>query len=252
VPSSGPDARPGDPRSERAPRSSLRAAPRGVRRAFALTGVAPLGVFLVLHLAMNARALEGGTAFARAVRGLHDTPGVALFECLFVFAPLVFHGALGAWLIATRRTLGPSPYGPAVRAAMRWTAAGTLAFLAMHLFELRFRAAGARLDGPALATVLDADLSSLAHGVPWRGIAYLVGTGCAVFHLVCGAWGLARAWSGRRGVERITMWGAVAVGVALWLGFADVVVVRATGAKLFGGERADVTPTAPCIVPPPR
>jgi succinate dehydrogenase/fumarate reductase cytochrome b subunit len=247
---SGPAARP-------EARADAHLAPLRVRQAFALTGVAPLGVFLVVHLALNARALAGGTAFASTVRALHALPGLSLLESLLVFGPLVFHGALGTWLILARRSLAPSPYPPALRTAMRLTAMGALAFLAMHLPEVRFHEPSSRLDGPALATVLDADLSTVARGIPWRGIVYLAGSGCVVFHFACGVWGFVRSSDLQAGrmrprFQRYGVWGAVTLGVVLWLGFADVIVLRATGAKLFGGERADVIPSVPCMVPPSK
>src|SRR5262249_45748197 len=150
------------------------------------------GAFLVLHLAMNARAIAGDAAFARAVDALHRTPALPVLEALLVFAPLLFHAGVGAWLVLTRRSFAePSPYPGALRAAVRATGLVVLAFLAMHLPELRFRAlavssasssSAARLDGGELATALAADLSSVSYAVPWRGAAYLVGAGCVTFH----------------------------------------------------------------------
>jgi len=224
-----------------------------VRQVFALCGVVPLGAFLVAHLAMNACALEGGSGFAAAVRAVHRVPGLPLAESLFVFAPLVFHGALGVWLVGSGRSLAPAaPYPPGLRMAMRVTAIATLAFLVMHLPELRFRAPGARLGGAELATVLDADLSTASHGVPWRALAYLAGAACASFHFACGLWAFfALTPAGRAFPVRARRagWGAVALGVALWLGFANVVVLRATGATLFGGERRDSVRAPPCPSP---
>lgn len=161
-----------------------------VRRAFSLAGVVPLGAFLVVHLAMNLRALAGGRAFTAAVRALDGVPALPLFESVFVFAPLVFHGALGLWLVIARRPLAdPSPYPVALRRAMRVTGVVVLAFLALHLPEIRFHTRGFRLGGGELATLLDANLSATSHGVPWRGIAYLVGTGgwCSTSPAGCGA-----------------------------------------------------------------
>ncbi len=220
------------------------------RRAFSLSGVVPLGAFLVLHLALNAQALNGASSFAEAVRSLQGVPAVPLLESVFVFAPLVFHGALGLWLVASRRPLVPlAPYTPRVRIAMRVTAVVALAFLAMHLGEVRFHSAGTRLNGDELATVLDADLSSISHGVPWRGLVYLVGTACVTFHFACGLWGFFATTRAGQGSARGRRWaacGAILGGVAMWVTFADVVVLRATGAKLFGAAVHEAARSEPC------
>jgi succinate dehydrogenase / fumarate reductase, cytochrome b subunit len=222
---------------------------RRVRRAFSWTGVFPLGAFLVLHLALNAQALRGAPAFAAAVHATHRVPALPLVEALFVFAPLAFHGALGLWFVVTRTPLAPpAPYPPPLRIAMRATAVVALAFLAMHLSELRFHAYGVRLRGDELATVLDADLSSISLGVPWRGLGYLFATACVTFHFVCGLWGFfATSRSGRESTRRRrwAAWAAIAGGLAMWVQFADVVVLRATGAKLSGAETQEpVAPTS--------
>ena len=237
------------------PAPDLQASPTAavrVRRAFSLSGVVPLGAFLVVHLAMNLRALAGGRAFTAAVRALHDVPALPLVEALFVFAPLVFHGALGLWLVLARRPLAvPSPYPLALARAMRATGIVVLVFLALHLSELRFHTRGFRLGGRELASLLDADLSATSHGIPWRGIAYLVGTACVVFHFAAGLWGFfARTPAGRDSGRRRKQaaWGAAGLGLAMWVSFADVVVLRATGATWLGGAPGDPPSSAPCPV----
>jgi succinate dehydrogenase / fumarate reductase cytochrome b subunit len=202
----------------------------------------------VLHAVVNARALHGDAAFVRAVELVQGIPLLPLVEVLVVYAPLVVHGGLGLWLTATRRSLGPAPYSRGVRVAMRVTGIVLAAFLAMHLPELRFYSPRVHLDGGELATRLDADLSTVTRGVPARGLAYLVGTASAAFHLAAGAWAAfastakARASVTRR---RYAAWALVALGTAMWLTLANVVVFRATGAQLFG-EPLEETPSTPC------
>ena len=170
---------------------------RVVSRAFSLSGVVPLGAFVVLHVAINARALHGDAAFAGAVRAVQGLPALAaVIETALVYLPLALHGGLGLWLVATggRGALRPepSPYSPVLRGWMRATGVLLVAFLAMHVAELRFPGAAGRLghlDGGELATRLDADLSATWLGVPWRGLAYLVGTAAVTFHLAVGLWG---------------------------------------------------------------
>jgi succinate dehydrogenase/fumarate reductase cytochrome b subunit len=205
---------------------------------------------LVLHAAINARALHGEAAFASTVHAIQRIPALPLLEAAVVYVPLAVHGVIGGWLVATGRELaGPkAPYSRAMRAAVRVTGVGVAAFLAMHLPELRFDSPGVHLEGGALATRLDADLSSVSHGVPWRGVVYLVGSGCAIFHLAAGLWGAFAARERARDSKRSRRWAAwtlAALGAAMWLALANVIVFRATGGQLFG-ERVEETPNAPC------
>lgn len=219
-----------------------------IRRAFSLSGVVPLGAFLIVHLAMNARALFGGWAFARAVDAIERVPGLPLVEAVFVFAPLLFHGALGLWLVVTGQSLAPSPYPPAMRVAMRATGVGVLLFLALHLPSIRFHVHGTRLAGGELATLLDGELSTTAHGVPWQGLVYLMAVTCVTLHFAAGLWGFyAMTPAGRESERRRrrAAWAALGLAVAMWAAFADVVVLRATGAPVIGWD-ATPAPAAPC------
>ncbi len=223
-----------------------------VRRLFSLTGVVPLGAFLVLHVAVNARALHGDVAFARVIDAIQRAPGLPLLEAVFVFAPLLLHGAVGLWLLVTRTPLdSSSPYPRLVRIAMRVTGALALAFVAMHLSEFRFRTTGARASGTELGTLVAADLSSTWTGIPWRAAAYLVGTACVTFHLAAGLWGfLAASPRGEGSLRRKwTAWGAGAVGAAVWVTVVNIVVFQATGARLIGNPAAESGGDEPCPKP---
>jgi succinate dehydrogenase / fumarate reductase cytochrome b subunit len=221
-----------------------------LRRAFSLTGLVPLGLFVVAHAALNAFALRGEDAFAAAEDAVASIPAMGLVEVLFVLLPLAVHGALGVWLwIARPAVLAATAYPPGFRAAMRVTAIGALAFIVWHFLALRLHAPGGAIRGGALATLLARDLSSTSRGVPWRGVAYLVGTGCAVFHVCVGAWGAFVAspfGRARARSPRIAAWVAIAGGAVLWTLMADVVVFHATGSRLLGGSVEDPAPAEPC------
>ena len=223
-----------------------------VRRLFSLCGLLPLGVFLVVHLAINASALAGSSAFARTAGWARDLPALPLVEWLLVFVPLAAHAGLGLWLIVRRRPLEPAaPYARGLRLTMRVTAVGTLCFLAAHLSELRFRGSSDALTPGVLATLLDAHLSSTRYGVPWAGVAYLLGAACATFHFACGSWGafaVSRAGLASARRRHLAAWASVAAGIAMWVVFADVVVLRATGAAFFAGPQASPA-SSPCPLP---
>jgi succinate dehydrogenase / fumarate reductase cytochrome b subunit len=223
-----------------------------VRRVFSLSGVFPLGAFLVVHILANASALRGDGAFDATVRALRGLPLRALVEVLLVFGPLVLHAAIGLWLTITGRPLAqPSPYPKSVRAAMRVTGMLVLAFLAMHLPELRFRSSPDAHTGAHLLTVLTADLSSTSHGVPWRGVVYLAAAGCVAFHFAGGLWGfVVGSWSAGAAPSRrarlVAAWSAALLGVSLWFAFADVVVLHATGARIVGEVAPEPATSEPC------
>jgi succinate dehydrogenase/fumarate reductase cytochrome b subunit len=220
-----------------------------VQRLLTGSGALPLAAFLVAHLAINAFAVRGVAAFARVLGLVHKIPALGALEALFIFAPLGLHAGLGAWLTVTRRPLPrPSPYPNGIRVAMRATGAVVLVFLLLHLPEYRLRGGAGRLGGEEAATLLAEHLSSTWNGLPWLGLAYLLGTGCAVFHLGAGAWGLFA--SSRRGqaspIERArAAWAIGALSTAMWLGFANVVALHATGAPFFGGA-SNEPGAAPC------
>lgn len=223
-----------------------------LRRLFSLTGVVPLGAFLVVHVVVNARAVRGGQAFADSADALTRIPALPVIELLFVLLPLVLHAAVGLWLVASRQPLTePSPYPAGVAAAMRVTGLVALAFLAMHLPELRGRGLLRSPTGGELATRLAEDLSSTWHGLPWRAAAYLIASACIVFHFGAGLWGFF-ARSQRGADPRARRWAALGVatlGAAMWLLLVDAVVFHATGARLVGAPAADTSEIGPC--PPP-
>lgn len=221
-----------------------------LRRAFSLSGVLPLGAFLVFHLGLNARALSDDDAFARTLDALHHSPGLLAIEALFVYLPLIIHAAVGIKLVIAREPLvETSPHSMPTLAALRATGVVVAIFLALHLWEMGLLARGQRLDGGALATVLAAQLASTRLGVPWRGVGYLLAVGCVAFHFAVGCWGMVarsprvKDDPGRRRIVTIAAW---VVGLSIGAGYTDVVVFQATGMRLFGGRAANVAPGHAC------
>jgi succinate dehydrogenase/fumarate reductase cytochrome b subunit (b558 family) len=224
--------------------------PSPLRRAFSISGALPLGAFLLVHLAVNLRALRGDEAFATTVAAMQRSRAVAVSEYLLVLAPLLLHGAIGVWLVARGEPLAdPPPYSRVVAAWVRVTGVVAALFVAVHLVDLGFPVGPHHRDAATLSTVLSARLSSTAFAVPWRGAGYLVAVACVAFHFVTGCWGMyARTPHARadRGRLRLAAVAAIVVGVGITVGYADVVVFHATGARLLGGRAPENVPARAC------
>jgi succinate dehydrogenase / fumarate reductase cytochrome b subunit len=71
-----------------------------LRRIHSLTGMIPLGVFLVEHLAVNSTALAGPEMFRAVAAGLGGVPGRLWLEILGIGLPLLVHMTIGVLIAA--------------------------------------------------------------------------------------------------------------------------------------------------------
>jgi succinate dehydrogenase/fumarate reductase cytochrome b subunit (b558 family) len=225
-----------------------------VRRLFSLSGVIPLGVFLVLHMVTNASALMGDAAFAETTRRTRAIPGVFVLELLLVFAPLALHALYGMHLIATKRALvEPSPYPATLRSLHRAAGVVALAFIAYHLYEYRFHRAMPGLRAEDFYTALSARLSSTTVGAPLRAMVYVVGVAAVTFHFAVGLWGfmVTRQWFISPRARRLAAAGASVLGVGLFVAAANLVTFFATGSRLLGSDVATPLVVEPAACPQP-
>lgn len=74
-----------------------------LRRLHSLTGVIPLGVFLLFHFFENASVRNGPEAFNEAVVKISSMPYLYALEIGGLLLPLVFHGVYGLFITGTSR-----------------------------------------------------------------------------------------------------------------------------------------------------
>ncbi len=175
---------------ERAPRSRT-------RRLHSISGVVPIGAFLVLHLWTNAAAADGADAYNAAAHQLQELPLLVVFEILLIGLPVFFHGIYGFFITAAE-SLGADGRPPARRAlAIFQRVTGVLAFvfILFHLWTSRLVQLHdhASLD---LFRLMQAALAS-----PWIRAGYAVGIVAATAHFSAGLWTFCETWGflpGRR------------------------------------------------------
>ncbi|MBN2446231.1 MAG: succinate dehydrogenase [Phycisphaerae bacterium] len=111
-----------------------------LRRLHSLTGIVPVGAFLINHMLTNYEAWEGAERFDGHVGLIHQLPFLLLIEVGFIFLPLAFHAAYGIVIALQGRSNATKyPYMDNWRYSLqRLTAWITVAFVLVHLVHFRF------------------------------------------------------------------------------------------------------------------
>ncbi|MEO8727198.1 MAG: succinate dehydrogenase [Acidobacteriaceae bacterium] len=171
------------------------------RRLHSLSGIVPIGVFLIEHYVSNAAAEGGPHAYALQVKFLNSLPFVFLLELFGIWIPLAYHAGYGIW-IWLRGSPDLKSYPETsnwLYSAQRWTGIIVLAYIVQHVYTLRF--SGIHLPtnpGAAFAKVQEQLLN------PWMLAFYVIGIVCASWHfgygifLFCAKWGIVTGASARK------------------------------------------------------
>ncbi|MDI3297801.1 MAG: succinate dehydrogenase [Bacillota bacterium] len=170
--------RPG-PGARRRERGRLRVSHFFWSRLHSLSGVVPVGVFLIFHLWANSAAFAGPAAYNRVVRLLESLPALIVVETLFIFIPILYHAIYGFVIMRSARyNVNRYPF------ARNWyfvlqraTGVIVFVFIVYHVLTMRF-------VGPAASFAKVA--SELSN--PWGLAFYIVGILSATWHLANGFW----------------------------------------------------------------
>lgn len=171
------------------------------------TGVVPVGLFLLSHLATNARALAGAAVFDRAAEAIGRIPGLTVIEVVAIALPMLLHVGLGVALGTTAQAAGdergyPRPW---MLVAQRASGFYLVVYVVFHVWSTRL--SPERLAGGA--DLFDLMARRLEH--PGVLAYHLAGVLAAAYHLgnglvaLAGPWGLnagdrGRAFAARAGL----------------------------------------------------
>lgn len=72
--------------------------PFALRRLHSLSGVVPIGVFLIEHYLVNSLAFLSVERFNAAAKWLEEFPFVLVIEVGLIWLPILFHGLLGIYI----------------------------------------------------------------------------------------------------------------------------------------------------------
>ena len=194
-----------------------------LRKLHQLTGIMPLGFFLLEHFYTNSKALSavtGPTDFNNAVRDLQSIPYILFVEIGGIFIPLIYHAVYGILITAEARPNNLNyPYPRNwFYTVQRLTGIILFFFIAFHVLNFRFGLIP-HLNNVSVAHSPDqafAIVSREFHMVPIF-IIYVVGITATVWHLANGIWLFLVDWGitiGER-AQRLTGYACIAFGVLL-------------------------------------
>lgn len=176
-----------------------------LRRLHSLSGIIPVGAYMVVHLLTNSTILDSALTFQKNVYTIHSLGQILpLVEWVFIFIPLLFHAIFGVVII--RGGLPNSStykYGNNIRYTLQ-RATGMIAFVFImwHVFHMHgwFHSkwwtdgVAAPLGGYMFRPYNAASTAAEALSPLIVQILYAIGILSCVFHLANGIWTFGITW----------------------------------------------------------
>lgn len=230
-----------------------------LKKLHALSGVLPLGAFVVIHIWVTSAVTSSRDVYDRQIGWLHSGWFLGLLEIVLVVAPLLYHAVYGTWRSLQPRDPDHAYDTDLMVSLERASGVVVLVFVAAHFWEFRGQTWNGTLPVSSYSTKLVEDLSSTQRGVPWIAAGYFIGIAATCFHLVNGmtsfltTWGYTRSEAARRRARILVR----VAGVTVFVIASGIVLQLATGIRYFPVEEPKAPlcgPSAPpAITPlPPR
>jgi len=164
-----------------------------LRRLHSLSGIVPIGVFLLEHFSSNAFATNGWQAYADQVKFLTGLPFVLWLEIFGIYIPLAYHSLYGFYIwYRGEGNVSDYPWaGNFIYTAQRWTGAIAFVYMGWHTYTMRFSGIHLLTNSQAAFHKVQAELQH-----PWALAFYIVGITAASWHfaygiyLFCAKWGI--------------------------------------------------------------
>jgi succinate dehydrogenase / fumarate reductase cytochrome b subunit len=211
-----------------------------LRKLHQLSGIVPLGLFLLEHFYTNSKALAGADHFNDAVKDLQSIPYILFIEIGGIFIPLIYHAVYG--LVITVEARPNNLNYPYPRnwfyLIQRITGVILFFFITFHVLNFRFGMI------PGLNTISVADHPAESFKIVSREfsmipifIIYMIGITATVWHLANGIWLFLVDWGitiGER-AQRLAGYACIGFGILLLLVGVNAAVAFIRPGGLLGG-----------------
>jgi succinate dehydrogenase / fumarate reductase, cytochrome b subunit len=211
-----------------------------LRKLHQLSGIFPLGIFLLEHFYTNSKALTGPQDFNNAVRDLQSIPYILFVEIGGIFIPLLYHAIYGLVI-----TMEARPNNLAYPYARNWfyliqriTGIILFFFITFHVLNFRFGLIPG-LNTMSVAHHVDESFNIVSrefHMIPIF-LVYMIGITATVWHLANGLWLFLVDWGitiGER-AQRLTGYACIVFGAVLLLVGINAAVAFIRPGGLLGG-----------------
>lgn len=160
-----------------------------LKRLHSLSGVFPIGFFLLEHMFSNAFILFGPQAYNHQIEFLRSLPFVVFLEITFIGLPILYHSAYGIFITLSGKTnLSFYPYTQNfLYVLQRITGIFALIYIGYHVYETRIMNAmyGTEVSFARMQEIMANPV------VFWF---YILGLAAVCFHFANGIWGFCVSW----------------------------------------------------------
>ena len=183
-----------------------------LRRLHSLSGIVPIGLFLIEHFVSNAFATKGPAAYTKQVDLLTSFPFVVGLELFGIWLPILYHSLYGFYIWYRGETnVGEYPWsGNWLYTSQRWTGAIAFFYMVYHTYHLRFTGVHLLTHPSQAFPKVQAEFQN-----PWIVAFYAVGIIAASWHFAYGLWLFAAKWGITTGENARRRWGYVCLAIAL-------------------------------------
>src|SRR3974377_1923576 len=162
-----------------------------LRRLHSLSGIVPVGLFLVEHFISNAFATRGPDAYTKQAELLIGFPFVFFLELFGIWLPIAYHALYGFYIwYRGDSNLAEYPWaGNWMYTLQRWTGGIAFIYIVWHTYTMRFSGIDLHAN-PAYS------FTKVANEVrnPWMMAFYLIGLIAASWHFAYGIWLFCAKW----------------------------------------------------------
>ena len=213
-----------------------------LRKLHSLTGIVPIGAFLVEHIISNFEAVHGPLAYAQQVKFLNGLPLVRVLEWVFIFIPLAYHMLYGVyiWLRGKSNVIYYPWAGNWMYVSQRWTGLIALAYICQHVYRQRFSGVMLPEHPGASFHKVQVELSN-----PWMLAFYIIAMAATCWHFAYGIWLFAAKWGITPGDKARRNFGYICAAFGLFLAVLGYASIYAFIGPNYKNAPEDVMPAQP-------